>query len=1114
MERKKLVKMVRSARNGDHKAIDTLFNAYYNDVYYFALKTVKDEETACEVTQDTFVSILKNLKDLKEPAAFVTWMKQIAYNHCARFFQKKKEVLVDEDEEGNTVFDAVPEERTEFVPDEALDQEDFRKTILGMLDELSPEQRSATMLYYYSEMSVKQIAQIQGVSEGTVKSRLNYARKAIKKSVEDYEKKNDVKLHSVALLPLLFWMFAGAKAEMSAAAVPVMVGEISSATGIALTAGSTGSTAAGAAVASTGGLAAKLAGVPLATKIIAGVASISLTIGGIGAAIMHSNQKSPEATDPICQHQWVDADCKVPKTCSLCGATEGGALGHTWIDANCEAPKTCAVCGKTDGEPLGHTWTDASCEAPKTCAVCGKTDGEALGHSWTDASYQSAPVCLTCGAVAGDPLVPDFVTYGLNVITPQYGIEYEYVTACVEDLSQKTVGKLYFSNYRTFEAEEGFEAEDGYEWHSVVAEIRFDDDNAWDYGPEVRTCFECYYDIVGRDESSHSAGEGRRGYSVNYNGIEYTQCLVTSSGARLSGWQGKTNWYFCEFYWRVPIGYDGFVLGFRDAAVTWENGQHIFDIADENTLLFRFEADGAMSNDPPKPTDYVPEGCTYVRPNGVTLQAGEAMPTTIYDGDELITPEYIYKYGYKMQRGGYAKSNVAGWCVTALSNERSEYPDLYGTINGAPLVYMSYAFAWDSYIKKAPHIPDTVIDLSCAFLDCTSLETIPSLPDALVTMENAFSGCTSLKTIPDIPKGVTNMLKAFSNCESLVAEIVVPSGVNDLSWTFVNCKSLVKAPVISSGILDMSYAFYGCASMKNAPNIPEGVFSVDHAFFDCESMQDAPHLPSSLTEMGNAFMGCKSMIGTPNIPEGIWDLSNTFTGCESMLVAPEIPYGVTYMYSAFHGCHSLKTAPVLPDSVTDISYAFSNCLSLTTIPELPDSIIEMCGAFSSCSALEIAPEIPAGVTDILGTFEQCISLRVAPDIPDGVTNMTRAFADCFELEAAPKIPSSVTHLGEAFRNCFKITEPPKLPDGVLYLYNTFYGCSRLTHAPEIPASVIHLADTFNGCTALTGEIIIHASPEYYDNCFSGTRLAITLRGESMILEDLAATAENGNVTVE
>lgn len=278
MERMKLIKLVTAAQSGDHKAVDTLFNAYYNDVYYFALKTVKDEETACEVTQDTFVSILKNFKDLKEPAAFVTWMKQIAYNHCARFFQKKKDILVEEDEEGNTVFDTVPEERAEFIPDESLDQEDFRKTIMVMLDELSPEQRSATMLYYYSEMSVKQIAQIQGVSEGTVKSRLNYARKSIKKSVEDYEKKNNIKLHSVALLPLLFWLFAGTKEDMPAEAVPIVVDGVAAETGFVLTVGS--SSAFGGAV-----LLAKLMGLPVIIKVTAVVAVVVLVIACISAAI-------------------------------------------------------------------------------------------------------------------------------------------------------------------------------------------------------------------------------------------------------------------------------------------------------------------------------------------------------------------------------------------------------------------------------------------------------------------------------------------------------------------------------------------------------------------------------------------------------------------------------------------------------------------------------------------------------------------------------------------------------------------------------------------------------------------------------------------------------------
>ena len=56
-------------------------------------------------------------------------------------------------------------------------------------------------------MSVKEIAEVQGVTEGTVKSRLNYGRKSIKQAVEGYEKKNGVKPRCVGAIPLLLWLF-------------------------------------------------------------------------------------------------------------------------------------------------------------------------------------------------------------------------------------------------------------------------------------------------------------------------------------------------------------------------------------------------------------------------------------------------------------------------------------------------------------------------------------------------------------------------------------------------------------------------------------------------------------------------------------------------------------------------------------------------------------------------------------------------------------------------------------------------------------------------------------------------------------------------------------------
>lgn len=76
-------------------------------------------------------------------------------------------------------------------------------------------------------------------------------------------------------------------------------------------------------------------------------------------------------------HDWKDATCTEPKTCSKCGETEGDPLGHEWKDATCTEPKTCSRCGATEGQAAGHKWKEANCTTPKTCTVCGKTEGKA-----------------------------------------------------------------------------------------------------------------------------------------------------------------------------------------------------------------------------------------------------------------------------------------------------------------------------------------------------------------------------------------------------------------------------------------------------------------------------------------------------------------------------------------------------------------------------------------------------------------------------------------------------------------------------------------------------------------------------------------------------------------
>ena len=114
-----------------------------------------------------------------------------------------------------------------------------------------------------------------------------------------------------------------------------------------------------------------------------------------------------DAVDAL-DHNWADATCVNPKTCTVCGETDGEALGHNWRDATCTDPKTCMVCGETDGEALGHNWQDATCADPKTCTVCGETDGEALGHNWQDATCVDPMTCTVCSATNGEALGHDY----------------------------------------------------------------------------------------------------------------------------------------------------------------------------------------------------------------------------------------------------------------------------------------------------------------------------------------------------------------------------------------------------------------------------------------------------------------------------------------------------------------------------------------------------------------------------------------------------------------------------------------------------------------------------------------------------------------------------------
>ena len=185
MEKENMIRAVIRLQKGDQDAAAEIYEAFQPDLSYFILKTVNDRELAEDLTQDTFIEIMQSIHSLDEPVAFVTWSRQIAYRRCTAYFKKRHDFLVDEDEDGYSVFDTIEEDRTEFIPDAAMDQEDLRQTLHRIIDELPEEQRAAIMMRYFDELPVTEVARIQGVSEGTVKSRLSRAKEALAKKLEE-----------------------------------------------------------------------------------------------------------------------------------------------------------------------------------------------------------------------------------------------------------------------------------------------------------------------------------------------------------------------------------------------------------------------------------------------------------------------------------------------------------------------------------------------------------------------------------------------------------------------------------------------------------------------------------------------------------------------------------------------------------------------------------------------------------------------------------------------------------------------------------------------------------------------------------------------------------------
>lgn len=199
---------VEAALKGNESAFSALYESTQRDMYYIALKYMKNEEDAMDVLQDSYIKAWQSLASLKDPASFRAWFGRIVANTAKNTLAKKRPMLFSqlegENDEGEQFALDIEDEKSEFQPERSYTQKETQELVHELIDSLSDEQRLCILMYHLDDQSIKDIAETFGISENTVKSRLLYGRKAIKAKAEELQKKG-YQLYTVA--PVVFFLY-------------------------------------------------------------------------------------------------------------------------------------------------------------------------------------------------------------------------------------------------------------------------------------------------------------------------------------------------------------------------------------------------------------------------------------------------------------------------------------------------------------------------------------------------------------------------------------------------------------------------------------------------------------------------------------------------------------------------------------------------------------------------------------------------------------------------------------------------------------------------------------------------------------------------------------------
>ncbi len=182
--------MIRAVKAGDATAYRGLVEKYQQRIYHVIYGMVRNQEDARDLTQDTFVKAFRNLEGFREDARFYTWVYRIAMNLTIDFTRRRARAPVSAGAEADVAErDAdrgIEDTRRDDSPRKQLERKQLHTAILDAIESLPEVHRQVVLLREVEGLSYKEIAEVLEIKEGTVMSRLFYARRKLQEQLADF----------------------------------------------------------------------------------------------------------------------------------------------------------------------------------------------------------------------------------------------------------------------------------------------------------------------------------------------------------------------------------------------------------------------------------------------------------------------------------------------------------------------------------------------------------------------------------------------------------------------------------------------------------------------------------------------------------------------------------------------------------------------------------------------------------------------------------------------------------------------------------------------------------------------------------------------------------------